>query len=335
MNSFGRLTAIVALVCAAPAMADVKAGVDAWSRGEFKKAVEEWRGPAVAGDPDAQFNLGQAYKLGRGVPADLGMAEVWYRKAALQGHAQAEDNYGLALFQNNKRDEALKWLEKSAARGEPRAQFVLGTMLFNGDAVTKDWPRAYALVTRASGSGLPQAATSLAQMDKYVSLKDRQAGLALARQLETQAQRSPLPTGSVGDDAPAPKPTAVAKADVPASKAAPAPFTNWAEKKTPPPAPTPKPAAPKPAAASAPKAPAARTDGGWRIQLGAFRDAGNARDLWSSMSKVSALSGTQPDYQKAGAVTRLVVGPFASSAEANQACAAVKRAGGQCLPVRK
>ncbi len=108
------------LTATSPAWADVKAGVDAWSRGEYRKAVEEWRPAAIAGDADAQFNLGQAYKLGRGVPVDMAMAESWYRKAALQGQIEAEANYGLILFQNNKRSEALPWLEKSVARGEPR-----------------------------------------------------------------------------------------------------------------------------------------------------------------------------------------------------------------------
>ena len=141
----------------APALADVKQGVDAWSRGDYRKAVEQWRPAANAGDAQAQFNLGQAYKLGRGVPVDMALAEQWYRKAALQGLPQAETNYGLALFDQGKRGEALPWLEKSTARGEPRAQLVLGTMLFNGDGVSKDWRRAYALLVRASAAGLPSA----------------------------------------------------------------------------------------------------------------------------------------------------------------------------------
>ena len=73
LAAFTIMIAVPALAASMPG--DVKAGVDAWSRGEYKKAVEEWRGPAVAGDADAQFNLGQAYKLGRGVPVDLAMAE--------------------------------------------------------------------------------------------------------------------------------------------------------------------------------------------------------------------------------------------------------------------
>src|SRR3546814_18466698 len=84
---------------AAPTANQVKAGVDAWSRGDDAAAVKAWRGPAEHGDADAQFNLGQAYKLGRGVAADPAEAEKWYRKAAEQGHYQAEENYGIALFQ--------------------------------------------------------------------------------------------------------------------------------------------------------------------------------------------------------------------------------------------
>ena len=179
----------LALFAAAPAMADVKAGVDAWAKGDFRKAVEQWRGPAIAGDPDAQFNLGQAYKLGRGVPVDPGLAESWFRKAALQGHEQAGDNYALSLFQAGRKPEAVQWLEKSVARDEPRTELVLGTMLFNGDVVKRDWVRAYALMTRSSASGLDQASTTLAQMDKYIPLNDRQRGGQLAREFETAAAR--------------------------------------------------------------------------------------------------------------------------------------------------
>ena len=62
----------VALAAASPVLADVKAGVDAWARGDYEAAIREWRGLASTGDPDAQFNMAQAYRLGRGVEQDLG-----------------------------------------------------------------------------------------------------------------------------------------------------------------------------------------------------------------------------------------------------------------------
>ncbi|RYE74224.1 MAG: sel1 repeat family protein, partial [Oxalobacteraceae bacterium] len=142
MKSLWLAAAACAALLVAPAIAQdnpVKAGVDAWDKGDFKGAVELWRVQANRGNADAQFNLGQAYKLGRGVPADLKQAETWYGKAAWQGHEQAEASYGLALFANGKRSEALTWLQRAVQRGDPRAQYVLGTMYFNGDVVAKDW----------------------------------------------------------------------------------------------------------------------------------------------------------------------------------------------------
>ena len=109
------LLAGAALLAASPAFADVKAGVDAWSRGDYASAVGEWKGPADKGDADAQFNMGQAYKLGRGVPADLAKAEELFGKAAAQGHLQAADNYGLLLFQRGEHVRALPYI-KAAVR---------------------------------------------------------------------------------------------------------------------------------------------------------------------------------------------------------------------------
>lgn len=192
------------------AHADVKAGVDAWSRGDYAAAVTEWRGPAVAGDADAQFNMGQAYKLGRGVPMDLNAAEDWFRRAAEQGHWQAGDNYGLILFQNNRREEAMPYITASARRGEPRAQYVLGTAYFNGDIVAKDPVQAYAYMTRASALGLPQASKSLATMDQFISLADRQAGISMAAQLEREAAsaRNQLLAGGPAPAPISPRPSA-------------------------------------------------------------------------------------------------------------------------------
>jgi cell division septation protein DedD len=188
-KTFVCLAGLSLLALPQSAFADVKAGVDAWARGDYDAAIKEWRQPAVEGDVDAQFNMGQAYKFGRGVPMDLNIASDWFRKAAEKGHLQAADNYGLILFQNGQRKEALPWLESSAARGEARAQYIMGTAYFNGDLVAKDWVRAYALMTRASSSGLPQASKNLAAMDRYLTPRQRQEGIVLAGNLQEQADR--------------------------------------------------------------------------------------------------------------------------------------------------
>lgn len=255
MRSFrAALLALPLLAFAAPALADVKGGVDAWQTGDYQKAVAEWRPLAVAGDADAQFNLGQAYKLGRGVPADLVQAESWYRRAAKQGHLQAEDNLGLILFTANKRDEAMPYIMASAERGEPRAQYVLGTAMFNGDYATKDWPRAYALTKRASDAGLGIASARLAQLDNLIPLDQRQAGLAMLPGMEKDEARARLAAvNAAAPPAPAkPAPSPIRTASLPVS----APGTSY----SPPPVIAQPPAPAKPAPAlSTPAAVAAAT----------------------------------------------------------------------------
>ncbi len=214
------LPPLAASMLAAPAHADVKDGVDAWQVGNYAAAVAEWRPLALAGDADAQFNLGQAYKLGRGVPADLVQAEAWYRRAAKQGHLQAEDNLGLVLFTANRRTEAMPFIINAAARGEPRAQYVLGTAHFNGDLAAQDWPRAYALTKRASDAGLGVASARLAQLDNLIPLDQRQRGLAMLPEMERGEQQARLAAvGAAAPPAPKPMPAAsrVKVASLPAS----------------------------------------------------------------------------------------------------------------------
>ncbi|WP_052071963.1 SPOR domain-containing protein [Sphingopyxis sp. MWB1] len=215
----------LAATLAVPAYADVKAGVDAWQKGDYQAAVAEWRPLALAGNPDAQFNLGQAYKLGRGVATDLAQAESWYRRAANQGHLQAQDNLGLILFTANRREEAMDYIIRSAARGEPRAQYVLGTAHFNGDLATKDWPRAYALTKRASDAGLEMASARLSQLDQLIPLEQRQRGLAMLPQMEKDEAHARLAAVNAAAPPPPAQPASPIKsAAVPPS----APGTSYA-----------------------------------------------------------------------------------------------------------
>ena len=181
------LLAALAALGAEPALADVKAGVDAWSRGDYAAAVREWEAPAAAGDADAMFNLAQAYRLGRGVVVNPARAEQLYARAAAAGHLQAADTYGLMLFQDGRHAAALPYVRDAARRGDPRSQYLLGIAHFNGDLVERDWVRAYALVTLANGAGLAQAAAAIAEMDRNIPLSDRQQAAALAVQMRGQA----------------------------------------------------------------------------------------------------------------------------------------------------
>lgn len=326
-------TAALALLTA-PALADVKAGVDAWSAGDYTRAVVEWQGPAAAGDPDALFNLAQAYRLGRGVEPDNARARQLYEQAAKLGHVKAADNYGLMLFQEGEQDKAMPLVRAASDRGDPRAQYVLGLSHFNADYAPRDWVRAYALMTLANGAGLPQARDALAQMDLYIPAAQRSQAQSLARELESKAkaQRSAeLAAAELGTmpTAAATLPAVITTRPVAAPAPAPAPV--------PAPAPAPVRVAAAPAAAAratAPipaPAPAPRVGGNWRVQLGAFGVAANADRMWNQLSGNPALAGTRKTLVPSGKVTRLLATGFASEADATRACAALKRQGQACI----
>lgn len=206
--------ACASLSLAAPASAQsVKAGIDAWQRGDYVNAVAIWRPLAEAGDADASFNLGQAYRLGRGVLVDLGTAQTWLERAAQKDHPDAQTTLGLLLFQNGNQAEGLRWLKISAERGDARAMLVYGTALFNGDSVPQDPVLGYAYVSRAAAQGLEPAKNTVAQMDEIMPLAQRKKGVALAMQkAKTQSSPKPKQPAATASSQPKPKPAQPAAA---------------------------------------------------------------------------------------------------------------------------
>ncbi len=324
MKHFGTTLIAAALLGATGmARADVKAGVDAWAQGDYARAVREWRPLADAGDADAQFNLGQAYKLGYGIEQDMAAALMWYGRAVEQGHHRAEDNYGLLLFQQNQQQAAMPYLQRSAARGEPRAQYLLGVALFNGDLAPRDWTRAYALMSRAVASGVAEARGALAQMDQHVTDAQRTQGLALAGEMEARDRQQKLAARLDPPIAPAaPALKAPSQSQAPSqSRAVPKPVRTAELPPSAPPAPKPS-----------PSVSAVPPTGNWRVQLGAFSTQERAQTQWKTMSaKVKSLSGYQHHLVAGGGVTRLQAGPLASREEADRLCGEIKQAGADCI----
>ena len=74
--------------------ADFQTGSDAYDRGDYATALEEWRPLAEQGDAVAQAHLGLMYAKGEGVPEDDQGSSEWYRLAAEQGDAEAQFGLG-------------------------------------------------------------------------------------------------------------------------------------------------------------------------------------------------------------------------------------------------
>ncbi len=73
-----------------PEETDFHVGVEAWGRGDYDTALQEFRLLAEQGHAQAQVNLGIMSSQGRGVPKDSVQADRWYTLAASQGDDLAE-----------------------------------------------------------------------------------------------------------------------------------------------------------------------------------------------------------------------------------------------------
>ena len=175
--------AAAAPVRATPPPPSVRQGVELWRTGKWDAAVSMWQPFAENGDADAMFNMGQAYKLGRGVALDKNIARDWYRRAAVKGHLPAQANLGILQFQAAEKPEAVRWLKAAADRGEMRAQYVLGIVHWNGDGAAKSLPLAYAYLVRAAAQGLPEATKALNELSQAIPPLDRANGWQIATAL--------------------------------------------------------------------------------------------------------------------------------------------------------
>ncbi|HEX8841733.1 MAG TPA: SPOR domain-containing protein [Sphingomicrobium sp.] len=300
------VAAMIAAAAAAPLSAQsVTAGIEAWQKSDYAGAVAIWRPLANRGDAAAQFNLGQAYRLGRGVQQDLVAAQDWFDRAARKGNVDAQAMLGMMLFQSGNQTGGLRWLRMAAEQREPHAMLIYGTALFNGDGVPRDPLLGYLFVTRAAETGLEQARLTLQRLDEIVPPEDREKALQLslptpattappATKPKKQAAQKPVKVASASMPAAAKPPKAAAAAATPSKAAAPVKTVS------------------KPPSAS----------GAWRIQLGAFSKRSSAESLFGKLS--AKLSGRHAFYIPVGTMTRLQVGPFESQAAAQVACSALK-----------
>lgn len=113
---------ILSFSMAAPARADLAAGMFAYDQGDYATALAEWTPLAENGDATAQSLLGLMYRGNPGMAADDATSTVWYHRAAEQGHAHAQYNLGLAYLAGRgvRQDDvaAYMWLDL-AAQGIP------------------------------------------------------------------------------------------------------------------------------------------------------------------------------------------------------------------------
>ena len=173
VRSSAWLMAMMGLLGIRPALAGSEDGWAAYDAEHYADAVRLWQPEAEAGDAAAQFGLGIAYDLGRGVPASSIAACAWYSRAGGAGHVLAAFNTAVMYDSGRcggprRADLAALWYAKAAAAGHARAQFNIAQLYSSGDGVPRNpdvaaaWFRAAAAngITAAEGRDLPRSRTS-------------------------------------------------------------------------------------------------------------------------------------------------------------------------------
>jgi TPR repeat protein len=129
--------------------ASLEDGVAAHQRGEYATAIAHFKSMADEGNPAAQFNLGQMYRLGQGVPRNAGEAARWYHLAAAQGDGQSQYN--------------------------------LGVMYYNAQGVPRNFVFSHMWLTLSAATGVENAVRNRAMLSKQMTPEQIAQALQLAR----------------------------------------------------------------------------------------------------------------------------------------------------------
>ena len=166
------------------ASATVSDGVAAYEAGDYARARDEWLPYAALGNPNALYNLGQLYRMGRGVERDFEKAEEYYLRAAEKGHVGAQRNLGTLHYFGRlgqvDMEQAYKWLYRAASNGDARSQYIVGTMYYNGQHVAKNATDAYAWIHLSAEQGIRDAIAAQDKLKAYLDSEAIQAALAKA-----------------------------------------------------------------------------------------------------------------------------------------------------------
>ncbi|MCM1264122.1 MAG: sel1 repeat family protein, partial [Butyrivibrio sp.] len=134
----------------------------------YEEGVETMKSLAEGEYAPAMFQLGKMYEEGNRVEKDAPKAEEWYRKAAGQGNADAQNRLG-EMYEGREgvASEAVEWYRNAAEQGHTDAQFRLGVCYQMGYGTDTDNTKAVEWYLKAAEQGHGNAESALAYMYKF------------------------------------------------------------------------------------------------------------------------------------------------------------------------
>jgi TPR repeat protein len=141
-------------------------GATAFKRGDYRTAMEDWRG--LTTDSMVQNDFGIMYKDGKGVPQNFATAVQWFSRSASAGNSLGQNNLG-GMYRDGlgvQRDysRAITFFRAAAQQGNAAAQVNLGLMLGQGQGVRPNYVSAYMWFDLAAQQGVAQAASYRTQV---------------------------------------------------------------------------------------------------------------------------------------------------------------------------
>ncbi|KAF9899920.1 hypothetical protein EC991_008139 [Linnemannia zychae] len=151
-------------------MSQVIMGDGCAKAGHKSKAVTWYRRAALKGDMEGQYRLGVMIYYGCGVLRDCKEGGCWIRKAADQGHKDAEAVMGVVCIYLKEYSEAMEWCLKA---GNPNSYYRIGLMYYNGWGPEPNCVAAAEWFQKAVDQECSIAAYALAEMYRNGELGEK------------------------------------------------------------------------------------------------------------------------------------------------------------------
>jgi TPR repeat protein len=137
--------------------------------GDYETALSIWEPLARSGVARAQNNIGACFAEGLGVPVDRQLAVRWLRLSAEAGDPVGQRNYAAFHMQGFEGSDAdyvvaADYYRRAAEQGDAPAQDMLSWMLLEGEVMPMDAAQARHWAERAAEAGIASSMTRLGML---------------------------------------------------------------------------------------------------------------------------------------------------------------------------
>lgn len=195
LTGLALLSGLLSGACLAQPMREAD---QAFLKGDFARAASLWTEQAKSGDAQASVNLALLYRDGKGVSQNMAESLKWSMVGAQAGNPEGQFDVGDALLEGKflPRDvpAALAWLHQSAHQGNSMAMYALAVVHNEGRLQPADEAKAYYWLLLASFKGDRDARNYVQRMgDRLSETEKASVDRAAYAAIETLREFKALP----------------------------------------------------------------------------------------------------------------------------------------------